>query len=281
MSTLHAISLMKYLSAGVLFLAINAQASIFGIGDKFQCGNDNVVAATIQYLKDGGVSNGLEMLNESEVYDFSRIYNRSDSVSLIKAIQGVEISITNVTTTDSSAKELSCVAKVAVKLPGVLHELEKKKPKLMKSIINRYSSYDGSSVVWNQYTYKARLSDNGKEVTINNVDSYNTAPLAIWQIAFMTLYKDAIIKDYEEHDVRLAKETFESYDQYLNELWAQLPVSLRKSVTGEQTAWIQNKELKCGKIADAASDKLPASKRIEIYKCQSKMTDERTRSLSN
>lgn len=54
-----------------------------------------------------------------------------------------------------------------------------------------------------------------------------------------------------------------------------MPDSIRTSMKSSQLDWVKEKTTKCGKISDAMSESRNMNERVNILKCQVRMTNER------
>ena len=94
-------------------------------------------------------------------------------------------------------------------------------------------------------------------------------------MSVLAVNKEQVVSTFSQISLSSAQSAYASADHELNSAWKELPDSARNSMKKEQIAWVNSKVTKCGKISDAKSEEVNVQQRINIYQCQTKMTNER------
>jgi uncharacterized protein YecT (DUF1311 family) len=232
----------------------------------FKCGREDAVNALTVALHDNALSRisvSPEMLE--------RFQNQ---------VEKVPFSISEVSTTNDSSPELKCLATVSMAVSVELMELAEKAPEVFSEFIRESRGlYKNGNLTWKGISYRIRLSDNGKDISVTLGDAYETT-MSLAKASYLSITKDDIIQRNDPSKVAIAKKAYEVEDVHLNKIWKSIPASFRASMKNEQVSWVWDKENKCGGIERANNASLSTSARIEIYECQTEMTKARIKYLS-
>ncbi|HCM9136907.1 TPA: lysozyme inhibitor LprI family protein [Enterobacter cloacae] len=256
-----------------LFLALNANAGLFDSTPDFKCGREDAISATQSKIRNDAVSK----LQKAYISSPSKFYGKplKDYIAKVNEIGLVLENVTTKTNQDNKAI-LSCNAKVSLTVPADIMSYIGSHPNQLGGITNGDGKILNNSVQWDKFVYSMSLADNGKDISVSyeygNRD-YVSESLA--GVTILIMNKNDLEKDELISKLNNAKYIFADSDQRLNDLWKQLPASVKTSMKKEQNAWINEKAKKCGKISDASSEQTPLSVRTDIYTCQTKMTDDR------
>lgn len=161
-----------------------------------------------------------------------------------------------------------------------LIELAEKAPEVFSELIRESRGlYKNGDLTWKDVSYRIRLSDNGKDISVILGDAYETT-MSLAKASYLSITKDDIIQRNAPSKVAIAKKAYEAEDVHLNKIWKSIPASFRASMKNEQVSWIWDKENKCGSIERANNASISTSTRIGIYECQTEMTKARIKYLS-
>lgn len=254
------------LLSSFLFCTVSAHAGLFG-GDDFKCGREDAVKALQESIRSGAAGKlQSDYITNSSVFYGKNLQDFQDKLNTI------EINSSNVSTSGGSGNDLSCKATISIKLPVETLDVVKDTPRYLSGLVVNGGALNANSVVWNDYSYGVKLADNKKDIAVTSI-SYIAS--ALFQADMLAVTKAEIIYNNFISKVNDAKNSYTSQDSYLNSIWKSLPDSARAAMKKEQITWVNEKALKCGKLSDANSTAIPAQKRVEIYQCQTKMTQER------
>lgn len=251
------------LLSSFLFCSLSAHAGFFG-GDEFKCGRDDAVKALQESIR--GEAAG--MLQSDYITHSSIFYGKNIQEFQNKLIS-IGITTSNVSTSGGSGNDLSCKATVAIKLPDETLDVLKNIPTYLSGFVVNGGAINSENIVWSNLSYKVKLADNKKDIAVMDVE-YVTR--ALKQAAILAVTKEEVINDNFNGKIEDAKYEYTIQDSRLNAVWKNLPDSARTAMKKEQVAWVNEKAVKCGKLSDANSSTTPAQKRVEIYKCQTEMT---------
>ncbi|HEY2454526.1 MAG TPA: lysozyme inhibitor LprI family protein [Scandinavium sp.] len=253
-----------------LIFSVNVHAGLFSSSDDFKCGRDDAVKALQQYVKD----NTSAMIQSDSLKKASILLNKPADVYMGK-LDSLSVNIKNVSTTgNTSVSEISCEAQVDVPLPTEALDVIHAMPEKMSDLHFRNAKFYNGAVVWKNYTYTLKLADNKKDISV--VDSMNnSASAALYGAVVLAVNKNEIIKANAQDKVAVAKNDYLVADADLNATWKVMPASARNSLKSAQLAWVKSKAAACGKISDADLATTSAETSIQIYNCQTKMTNER------
>ncbi|PLR36601.1 lysozyme inhibitor LprI family protein [Chimaeribacter arupi] len=247
--------------------SLQAHAGFFGGGESFKCGREDAVTALQSHIK----SDAMGQLQSNYITNAHRFYNK-ELQGFQDKLNSITVQVSNVSTSERENGPLDCKAKIAVQLPEETLTLLKETSSYLSSLISGGGMLNNGSIVWDNYTYSIELADNKKDISINSIEYI---PDVLYQATLLAVNKNDIIRDYYNQKLYVVKNEYTEKDDALNGLWRSLPGAIKNSMKKSQTAWINEKALKCGKLPDANSDVTPFPTRMKIYECQIKMTEER------
>ncbi|MFO6296699.1 lysozyme inhibitor LprI family protein [Rahnella selenatireducens] len=254
------------LTSASLF-SLSAHAGFFGGGDEFKCGRDDAVKAVQDYIK----SEAGAKLQNYYITSPAAFHNK-DIQEFQSKIDSLPMSISNVSTTSDTEGTLNCSATLSAQLPPETLAVIKSNPEYLSSIISDNGKLNNGKVVWSNYSYSLSLADNKKDISVSKI---NYIQNALYQIAVLAVNKDYIIDSNFNGKILNARNDYARSDTYLNDIWKGLPDSIKTSMKKSQQTWVAEKALKCGKLSDANMETTPGQTRINIYDCQTKMTNDR------
>ncbi|MBR7631585.1 DUF1311 domain-containing protein [Aeromonas popoffii] len=232
----------------------------------FKCGREDAISALTEALRDNALSKISISPDKLE-----RFQNQ---------VEKAPVSISDVSTTNDSSQELKCVATVSMTVPVELKELAEKAPEVFSEFIREsHGLYKNGNLIWNGISYKVRLADNEKDISVALGDTYYV-PMSLAKASYLSITKDDIIQRNNPSRVTIAKQAYEAEDARLNKIWKAIPSSFRASMKNEQISWIWQKENNCGNIESANNVNLSISGKVELYECQTEMTKARIKYLS-
>lgn len=253
----------------MLSLSSAVNAGIFDLKEEkqpFKCGREDAVNALTEALRDNALS---RMSVSPEKLDFFQ-----------SQVEKIPVSISDVSTTSDSSQELRCVATVSMTVPVEVRELAQKAPDVFSEFIREsHGLYKNGNVTWNGVSYKARLADNEKDISVALGETYY-APMSLAKASYLAITKDDIVKQNDPSRVAIAKQAYEAEDARLNKIWKAIPASFRASMKNEQISWVWQKENDCGNIESVNNPNLSISGKVELYECQTEMTKARIKYLS-
>ncbi len=261
-----------YMFKGIFLLttaslfSLSAQAGLFG-GEDFKCGRDDAVKAVQDYIKSEA---GAKLQNDYIIN--SGAFYKKDIQEFQSKIDSIPMTISNVSTTSTTDGTLNCSATIAAQLPPETLEVLKNNPEYLSSIISDNGKMNNGKVVWSNYPYSLSLADNKKDISVSRV---NYIQNSIYKMSTLAVNKDHIITSNFTVKLSNSKNNYARSDRNLNDIWKSLPDSIKTSMKKSQQAWVNEKALKCGKLSDADMEITPIQNRINIYDCQTKMTNER------
>lgn len=103
----------------------------------------------------------------------------------------------------------------------------------------------------------------------------DNAPSKLYLIALLSVNKNELIAESNKEKFDLAQSTYNEADAELNALWESLPESVRTSMKSSQLTWVKGKTVKCGKLSDVSNNTLDITTKVNIFSCQTRMTNER------
>lgn len=166
-------------------------------------------------------------------------------------------------------------------VPVELKELVGKAPEVFSEFISEsHGLYKNGNLTWNGISYKIRLADNEKDISVALGETYY-APMSLAKASYLSITKGEIIQRNDPSRVTTAKQAYEAEDARLNKIWKAIPASFRSSMKNEQVSWVWEKENNCGKIESANNMNLSISSKVELYECQTEMTKARVKYLSS
>lgn len=245
-----------------------ANAGLFDSND-FKCGRDDAVKALAGYIKDEASG----MLQSSFITKSRFNYDKPVSVYQ-NMLNSMKVELTNVSTSGSGSDGLDCSATISIKIPQDTLDVVSKAPHYLQYVTGDNGKVNNSGVTWNGATYVAKLADNNKDILFGNFN-WTDVSAAMFNMSVLAVNKDQIISTLSQSSLKLAQSAYASADRELNAVWKELPDSVRNSMKKEQIAWVNNKVAKCGKIPDGKAETIPMQQRVNIYQCQTKMTNER------
>ncbi|MGU3416648.1 lysozyme inhibitor LprI family protein [Enterobacteriaceae bacterium C34A] len=253
-----------------LACAANAHAGFFSSKDDFKCGRDDAMASLKQYIKD--TSGGF--IQKNSMSKSKALFNKPASV-FIEEINSIPVDVTGVSTAYQTREtEISCRANISIALPQEAIDVIQDNSDHMSSILRGQATLHNKSIVWKEYSYDLKLADNGKDITVTD-NSSDAAASVLYNVSLLAVNKSEIIASNNGEKENIAQSEYQRADANLNALWKNIPDSLRTSMKSSQLAWVKEKTTKCGTISDAMGKAKDASTRIEIFNCQTKMTNER------
>lgn len=253
--------------------SLSATAGLFDSND-FKCGREDSVKALSDYIKDTASGS----LQSNFISKGKNSYSKPMAAYQNK-LNTLDVIITNVSTLDSSGKDnLSCGATISIKLPQEAVDVISDVPAKMSSITYDSGKLSNGNVTWNDVRYSIKLADNKKDILISELS--NTVSYALFNTAMMATDKDEILSSNSQGKLSSAQYQYTNTDRELNDIWKELPDSARNAMKKTQLAWVQEKVTKCGKLSDIKLDTLNMQQKINIYQCQTKMTNERIAYLS-
>lgn len=267
--------LMKYIPAVIaLTCTANAYAGLFSSSDDFKCGREDAVKALSEHFRSDASG-----LLQSDYLTKSRYSYNKPVADYQNKLNGLAISVSNASTSGNGSYGLNCSATIEVKVPQETLDVVSSNPNYLHYVTGGYAKLNNGNAVWSNVGYSAKLADNGKDIIFSNFDQTELSD-ALFNISVLSVNKDQIINAHSKDTLDSAKAEYKSYDHDLNSVWRGLPDSAKNALKTEQLAWVKEKVSKCGKLSDAESNSVDMKQRIEIYQCQSKMTNERIDFLS-
>lgn len=263
--------LMKYsLALIVLTCTANAYAGFFSSSDDFKCGREDAVKALQQYIKDGAS----EMLQNDAIKNQQILLNKPVSVYSEK-MKSIAIDVKGASTiNNSSSTEVSCKAKVSISLPQEVIDVINAIPDRMANLQSEQESFYNNTILWKDYNYTLKLSDDKKDISVTD-NMRNSAPDELYFITLLSVNKNEAIAESNNEKIKVAQSEYNEADAELNNLWKNMTDSVRASMKSSQLAWVKDKIVKCGKISDATSNTADITTRVNIFNCQTRMTNER------
>lgn len=249
----------------------NAHAGFFSSSDDdFKCGRDDAVKALQQYIKDGAS----EMLQNDSLQNAVILFNKPVSVYSDK-MKSMTVDVKGASTiSNSSPTEVSCKARVSIPLPQETIDIIHAIPEQMADLQSEQESFYNNAVIWKDYSYNLKLSDDKKDISVtDHMD--NRASSELYSIALVSVNKNELITKNNDKKIKAAQSEYNEADAELNTLWKNMPDSVRASMKSAQLAWVKDKAVKCGKISDATGNTADLSTKMNIFNCQTKMTNER------
>ncbi|EPJ1512390.1 lysozyme inhibitor LprI family protein [Escherichia coli] len=245
-----------------------ANAGLFDSND-FKCGREDAVKALSDYIKNDAAG-----LLQSDFITKGH-FNYDKPVSVYQQmLNGMAVNVTNVSTSGKGNYGLNCSATISVKIPQNTLDIVKKFPDYLSDITRDGGRINNDNVTWDVVKYSARLADNNKDIIFSEFNrSYISR--AIYEMSVLSVNKEQIVHTYLQKELMKAQSAYAGADRELNAIWKALPDSVRNSMKKEQLAWVNSKTSKCGKLSDATSETTNIQHRVDIYQCQTRMTDER------
>jgi Uncharacterized protein conserved in bacteria len=261
-------------AAIALTFTANAYAGLFSSSDDFKCGREDAVKA----LSDSFRSDASGLL-QSDYLTKSRYSYDKPVADYQNKLNSLVVGVSNVSTSGNGSYGLNCSATISVKVPQETLDVVSSESDYLHSITGNYGKLNNGSVVWSDVSYSAKLADNGKDVIFSEFNRTDLSD-ALFNISVLSINKSQIIHAQFKGALDSAKAEYKISDRNLNSVWRELPDSSRNALKKEQLAWVNEKTTKCGKLSDAESNSVDMKHRIEIYQCQTKMTNERIDFLS-
>lgn len=255
------------LLASVTCLSFNVHAGFFKSSEEFKCGRDDAVKALQDHIKNDAMG-GMQKAHLTLI----KFFHNPNLAIYQDQVNNIKITVSNVSTTKNEEGQLFCTANIAMSLPNETLDVIRDNPTHLSQLTKNQGFLNNNNIVWNDFGYKIKLADNKKDISVNHVDAIATSMI---KSAIMAIDKDEIIKENYNDKLSHAKSEYTRNDAYLNQIWKNFPDSIKSSMKNSQASWIDEKAVKCGKLADANSDATALPDRLKIYECQLKMTMER------
>ncbi|UAN16689.1 lysozyme inhibitor LprI family protein [Enterobacter asburiae] len=265
---------MKKIASVLSFLvvSVSAHAGMFGDSGDFKCGRDDAVKAVQDTLRDDASAKlQTEFITEPDI--FSQPRN-----SYSTALANIQADVRGVSTTSQNENGTTCTATISVTLPDNALIAATKIPGLFDEYLQESGVFSNGHVTWKNYSYRIRLADNKKDITVSDMD--NIAAV-MTKTAWASVNKDQLINQVNAQALAAVRTEYESQDARLNAVWKDLPDAVRAAMRTEQLNWVSAKTRQCGKISDTQLESLPIERRAEIFKCQTQMTTQRIDFLSD
>lgn len=256
------------LLTSVVVFSGSVNAGLFDSND-FKCGRNDTVKALTDYIKNDASG----MLQSDYLTKSSFYYDKPVSVYQ-SMLDSMEVTIANVSTSGKGSHDLNCSATISIKIPKDTLDVVNKIPNYLHYITGGYGKINNNGVIWNGVAYSAKLADNNKDVIFSNF-SRTDASAALFNMSVLAVNKEQIISALSQNALSSARSAYVNADRELNAVWKELPDSARNSLKKEQVVWVNNKVAKCGKLPDGESEKDNVQRWVDIYQCQTKMTNER------
>ena len=250
-----------------------ANAGFFDSND-FKCGRDDAVKAHSERIK----SDASDLLQSDFITKRKFQYNKPVAVYQGR-LNSIVVTVKNVSTGSDGSYGLNCSATISLKIPQEAIDVVSNAPNYLPFITGAYGKINDGSLVWSDVSYSAKLADNNKDIIFND---FNRAYIsdAIFNASVLAENKDEIIKSLSQNTLSSAQSAYTEADRELNAVWKELPDSAKNALKKEQLAWVNEKVKQCGRITDASSEAIKLNQRIDIYQCQTKITNERVSYLS-
>lgn len=253
----------------------NAYAGFFSSSDDFKCGREDAVKA----LSDSFRSDASGLLQSDYLTKYKYSYDKPVADYQNK-LNSLLVGASNVSTSGNGSYGLNCSATISVKVPQETLDVVSSDPSYLHLVTGTYGKLNNGSVVWSDVSYSAKLADNGKDVIFSHFNRTDLSD-ALFNISVLSINKDQVINAHSKNILDSAKLGYKNSDRDLNSTWRNLPDSAKNALKKEQLAWVNGKVAKCGTLSDAESNSIDMKHRIEIYQCQTKMTNERIDFLSD
>ncbi|HAV1831584.1 TPA: DUF1311 domain-containing protein [Enterobacter hormaechei subsp. steigerwaltii] len=261
---------MKYIPAVIaLTCTANAYAGFFSSSDDFKCGREDAVKALSHYFS----SDASGLLQSDYLTKSKYSYDKPVAVYQNK-LNSLVVGVSNASTSGDGSYGLNCSATISVKVPQESLDVVSSDPNYLHFVTGTYGKLNNGSVVWSDVSYSAKLADNGKDIIFSNFNRTDLSD-ALFNISVLSVNKDKLINDHSKATLDSAKSEYKHADSNLNSVWRELPDSSKNALKKEQLAWVNGKVTQCGKLSDAESNSTDMAHRIEIYQCQTEMTNER------
>lgn len=267
--------LIKFIPAFIaLTCTVNAHAGFFSSSDDFKCGREDALKSLSDYFR-----SDVSGLLQSDYITKNKYSYDKPVADYQNKINSLVVSVSNVSTSGNGSYGLNCSATISVKVPQETLDVVSSDPNYWHSITGGYGKLNNGSVVWSDVSYSAKLADNGKDVILSHFNRTDLSG-ALFNISVLSVNKSQIINAQTMDNLSSANAEYKYADHNLNSVWRELPDSSRNALKKEQLVWVNEKVAKCGKLPDAESNKVDIKHRIEIYQCQTKMTNDRIAFLS-
>lgn len=262
--------LMKYIPVMIaLTCATQAHAGLFSSADDFKCGRDDAVKALADYIRSDASG-----LLQSDYLTKSKYKYDKPAADYQNKLNGLVVSVSNASTSGDGSYGLNCSATISVKVPQEALDVVSSDSNYLHYVTGAYGKLNNGSVVWSDVSYSAKLADNGKDIIFSNFSRTDLSD-ALFNTSVLSVNKDQLINAHTKNTLDTAKAAYKNADSELNSVWRELPDSSKNALKKEQLAWVNQKVVKCGKFSDAESNNIDMKHRIDIYQCQTKMTNER------
>ncbi|WP_193161800.1 lysozyme inhibitor LprI family protein [Enterobacter ludwigii] len=256
----------------LLVVSVCAHAGMFGDSGDFRCGRDDVVKAVRDTLRDDASAKlQTEFITQSGIFTQPR-------ESYSAALANLQADVRGVSTLSQNENGATCTATLSIPLPENALIAATKIPGLFDEYLQDGGAFSNSHVTWKNYSYRIRLADNKKDITVSDMD--NIAAV-MTKTAWAAVNKDQLINQVNAQAMADARRDYESEDARLNAVWKDLPDAVRAAMKTEQVNWVSAKTRQCGKISDTRLESVAAERRAEIFKCQTQMTTQRIDFLSS
>lgn len=262
---------MKYIPALIaLTCTANSYAGFFSSSDDFKCGREDAIKALKQYIKDGAS----EMLQHDSIQNSNILLNKPVRVYSEK-MNSITVDVNGASSISyPSPTEVSCKAKVSILLPQESIDLIHAVPDQMVSFQSGQESFYNNSIIWKNYSYNLKLADDKKYISVTDLMK-DSASSELYFITLSSVNKNELIAKNNDKKIKVAQNEYNEADAELNILWKNMPDSVRASMKSSQLAWVKDKAVKCGKISDATGNTADIATKVNIFNCQTKMTNER------
>lgn len=256
----------------LLVVSVCAYAGMFGDSGDFKCGRDDAVQAVKNAIRDDASAKlQTEFITEAGIFTLPRN-------SYSTALANIQADVRGVSTLSQNENGIACTATISIPLPENALIAATKIPGLFDEYLQENGAFSNGHVTWKNYSYRIRLADNKKDITVSDMD--NIAAV-MTKTAWTSVNKDQLINQVNAQALADVRTEYESQDARLNAVWKDLPDAVRAAMKTEQVNWVSAKTRQCGKISDTRLESIPVERRAEIFKCQTQMTTQRIEFLSN
>lgn len=112
------------------------------------------------------------------------------------------------------------------------------------------------------------------------LDGNDQVSLSIYGVAWFKQNIDDVKAEIAQNSYIDAYSNFTNKDRDINEIYNHLPSLIQERVRGDMRQWIKEKNDKCGKIESLSHNDVSTTEKINVYKCQTEMTEKQIEVLT-
>lgn len=208
-----------------------------------------------------------------------------------KSILDVSVSFSHVTDSVARGGRLTCWAYVDLKIDSNIGKLlvgeDLKYSKTawetaadyLPNIYSQPVDESKKMLTVKGFRYNVYTSSDGALKNIE-IDGNDQISRSIYAVAWFQQNIDDVKAEITQNEYLEAYSLFTSKDRDINEIYNNFPAIIQERLRNDMRKWIKEKNDKCGKIESLSHNDVSTTEKINVYKCQTEMTEKQIEVLT-